>query len=182
MLRKGPAVFSERCQICDDTKLEYVALYECDHAPTCLECAAYLRKHEKTVNCPECGKGSARVIYMKKQPKFLKYNYDEWIEPFGPKIIKNPLEFDEGYAGHFTDISIIQRLRKVDSWFCPLCKKKSNQVHGPYRTRYEAVNHVETSHYMFYCNICLDEAKRFFAHQQLFTKQELKLHMDNFHS
>ncbi|KAJ0449764.1 putative transcription factor interactor and regulator LIM family [Helianthus annuus] len=174
----------DTCAVCADS-LEWVAYGSCGHKDVCSTCVARLRFICSDRRCCIC-KSESSIIFVTK----ALGDYTKTISDFSVF----PLENKEGRSGsywyhedtqsYFDDFEQYKMIKAMCRLSCSVCDKmednSSNKSKRKARFRdiFQLKGHLFHQHSLFMCSLCLEGRKVFICEQKLYSKAQLKQHIN----
>ena len=155
------------CCICMEHN-NFYSLGLCDHICTCLKCILKFRTFYNNLNCPICHLKS-EIIFICPISESHCFNDLKSKEKFFYK------DDDFKLNGiYYTEISSREESLKIKNFNCPVEKCISNEKN--FDNILKLKKHLENVHNLFYCEVCLNEGKKFLSEQKVFKKEDLLNH------
>ena len=163
------------CLVCCED-LRVVALGACNHRSVCALCSVRLRELHGDSSCILCKRTLEHVVMTTDTNKRFEH-FRIWgsVCKVGGFIHARELPFDEPSQVFFDDVKMLGEILFLRSLSCTKCPELPGKGSFVAKTLQEWTNHME-SHGVAPCALCVEFRKEFVQEQQLFTRQELKLH------
>ncbi|KAM2852079.1 hypothetical protein PS2_028108 [Malus domestica] len=174
----------DSCAVCADT-LEWVAYGACGHREVCSTCVVRLRFICNDRRCCIC-KTESDVIFITK----ALGDYTRMINDFSVL----PTEVREGHVGpywyhedtqaFFDDVDHYKMIKAMCKLSCSECDKMDEQSNdgpkrrGKIRNLNHLKNHLFHQHRLWMCSLCLEGRKVFICEQKLYTRAQLRRHIN----
>jgi len=170
--RRGMAEEEETCLVCCED-LRVVALGACEHRSVCALCSVRLRQLLGDSACILCKRTLEHVVMTAETEK--KYSdFTIWGDVC--KVDGRELPFDDASQAFFDDKKMFDEIKFVRSFACPKCTPPPGKGSFVGKDLKELKQHTETHHGVAHCALCVEFRKEFVQEQQLFKRNELKLH------
>lgn len=115
----------------------------------------------KDRRCCVCKTESEHVLFTDRLPEEGGFDaYD-----------KDNLFYDEEWKVYVTKQSMLKHVKSLFNVFCKKCR-------ASFKHMGQLKRHVSQKHNLFFCDLCLENRKVFLNEQKLYTKQELKRHIE----
>ncbi|KAF8295256.1 hypothetical protein TcYC6_0096230 [Trypanosoma cruzi] len=161
------------CLICAAT-CEALAVFKCGHY-VCYVCGLHIHSIDHGV-CPVCREKGETVTVTCTPPG---ENDDE--DKFSAELIRTMEDvsrFDSHLQCFVHGKALANELRKMYEYVCPVPKCWCRGVQEPFCEMYPLHEHLKTDHGLGYCTICLQHRSVFLCEHQVYSKENLRLHMD----
>ena len=162
------------CLVCN-TPIEAYGIFGCGHF-LCDQCAARLRKNDKTGLCPVCRSPVTEVVLTPIPPP----SFDAF-SPSQLKDIRAACHWNNIVKCYVADEVIENRLNLLCGYFCPITScweiaEDGSQSQEPFRTMGLLHDHLWAEHKLKYCRVCLENRPIFLSEHNTYTDAELDKH------
>ncbi|KAK1279960.1 hypothetical protein QJS04_geneDACA004652 [Acorus gramineus] len=183
----------DTCAVCAET-LEWVAYGACGHREVCSTCVVRLRFVLEDRRCCICKTESPVVFVTKALGDYTRTINDFSVFPSNPKG-----ERVDGYWYHddtqafFDDFDHFKMIKAMCRLSCSVCdrmeEEEPQQQQGcdggsgvRKRQKFHSIEqlkgHLYHRHKLFMCSLCLEGRKIFICEQKLYTKLQLRQHIN----
>ncbi|KAJ0691620.1 putative transcription factor interactor and regulator LIM family [Helianthus annuus] len=174
----------DTCAVCADS-LEWVAYGSCGHKDVCSTCVARLRFICSDRRCCICKSESSIIFVTKALGDYTKTISDFSVFPLENKEGRSGSywyhEDTQSYLDDFEQYKMIKAMCRLS---CSVCDKmednSSNKSKRKARFRdiFQLKGHLFHQHSLFMCSLCLEGRKVFICEQKLYSKAQLKQHIN----
>ena len=154
------------CVICGDEKSNY-ATFKCDHTSICYYCALKCRTFYNDTKCPLCNQVSPIAFISDIQSE--NQSYEIHMKNIDLYYKDDDFEINSVY---YTDITSQEIALETKALICPV----ETCINKNYETIKELKCHLYLAHGKYFCDICIDENKKFIREQEIYTKKQLDSH------
>ncbi|KAL5795804.1 hypothetical protein ACOSQ2_000624 [Xanthoceras sorbifolium] len=174
----------DSCAVCADT-LEWVAYGPCGHREVCSTCVARLRFICQDRRCCIC-KTDCNVVFVTK----ALGDYTRMISDFSvlPSDLREgrvgPYWYHEDTQAFFDDMDQYKMIKAMCRLSCSVCDNMEDQPNdgskrrGKFRNIEQLKGHLFHQHNLVMCSLCLEGRKVFICEQKLYTRAQLKQHIN----
>ncbi|CAM9441852.1 unnamed protein product, partial [Ectocarpus fasciculatus] len=154
------------CIICAENA-DFYAVGICNH-PICSICALRMRLIAKEKECAICKQRMDFMVvsmFRNAVQPFQSFGiFADTIAP-GVRIDHASSLYFVNCAKHYSDLDVQRAVT------CSLCQER-------FRSRKDLSKHLSNAHDVAMCQLCLDNLRLFVCEQELYTKNELKTHLN----
>ncbi|CAM8894382.1 unnamed protein product [Rhodiola kirilowii] len=175
----------DSCAVCAET-LEWVAYGDCGHKEVCSTCVARLRFICEDRRCCIC-KTESNVVFVTK----ALGDYTRLINDFSvfPSALREgrigSYWYHEDTQAIFDDVDHYNMIKAMCRLSCSVCDNVDEQaIDGPkkkhkFRNVEQLKGHLFHQHKLLMCSLCLEGRKVFISEQKLYTRTQLKQHINS---
>ncbi|XP_050386881.1 uncharacterized protein LOC126803161 isoform X2 [Argentina anserina] len=175
----------DSCAVCADS-LEWVAYGACGHKDVCSTCVARLRFICDERRCCICKTPSDVVFVTKALGDYTKMVKDFSLLPSQAREGRSGRYwYHEDTQAFFDDVDHYKMIKAMCKLSCSECDKVEEQPNDIARRRPARFRHIEQlkghlyhQHRLSMCPLCLEARKVFICEQKLYTKAQLKQHIN----
>ncbi|KAL8252900.1 hypothetical protein R6Q59_036593 [Mikania micrantha] len=174
----------DTCAVCADS-LEWVAYGNCGHKEVCSTCVARLRFICSDRRCCICKSESPIIFVTKALGDYTKMISDFSVFPSENKEGRfGSYWYHEDTQCYFDDFDHYKMIKAMCRLSCSVCDKmeenSSNKSKRKARFRdiVQLKGHLFHQHSLFMCSLCLEGRKVFICEQKLYSKAQLKQHIN----
>ncbi|KAD6120267.1 hypothetical protein R6Q59_026287 [Mikania micrantha] len=174
----------DTCAVCAET-LEWVAYGRCGHKEVCSTCVARLRFICNDRRCCICKSESTIIFVTKALGDYTKTISDFSVFPSESKEGRSgPYMYHEDTQSYFDDLDQYNMIKAMCRLSCSICDKMeeipgSKSKRKPkFRDINQLKGHLFHQHQFIMCSLCLEGRKVFICEQKLYSKAQLKQHIN----
>ncbi|KAI3732538.1 hypothetical protein L1987_63744 [Smallanthus sonchifolius] len=174
----------DTCAVCAES-LEWVAYGNCGHKEVCSTCVARLRFICSDRRCCICKSESESIFVTKALGDYTKTISDFSVFPSENKEGRfGSYWYHEDTQSYFDDLDQYKMIKAMCRLSCSVCDKmeenSSNKSKRKARFRdiIQLKGHLFHQHSLFMCSLCLEGRKVFICEQKLYSKAQLKQHIN----
>lgn len=164
--QESPSPSPFECVICGDEKSNYVT-FKCDHTSICYYCALKCRTFYNDTKCPLCNQVSPIAFISDIQSE--KQSFEFHMKNIDLYYKDDDFEINSIY---YTDITSQEIALETKAIICPV----ETCINKNYDTIKELKCHLYLAHGKYFCDICINENKKFIREQEIYTKKQLDSH------
>jgi hypothetical protein len=162
----------EVCLVCCED-LRVVAVGSCNHRSVCALCSVRMRQLIGDSACILCKRTLEHVVMTADSDKSFD-DFQIWNNVC--KVQGRELLFDEPSQAFFDDEKMLNEIKFLRSFACPRCPPPPARGSFVAKDRKDLKQHTETHHGVTHCALCVEFRKEFVQEQQMYKRNELKLH------
>ncbi|KAI3749151.1 hypothetical protein L2E82_19758 [Cichorium intybus] len=174
----------DTCAVCAES-LEWVAYGSCGHKEVCSTCVARLRFICSDRRCCICKTESTIVFVTKALGDYTKMINDFSVFPPEDKEGRSgSYWYHEDTQAYFDDLDQYKMIKAMCRLSCSVCDKMEENISNSSKrkARFRDINqlkgHLFHQHRLFMCSLCLEGRKVFICEQKLYSKAQLKQHIN----
>ena len=155
------------CLICKEDR-KFVSIGLCNHRRICLYCIMRARLFYDENKCPICNTNLDEIYILDFSNKIT---YEEIIKE--KDLYYKDDEFDKCKI-YYTEMDAKEEALKLRGFNCPIKNCRSETFEN-----LENLNeHLNKVHRRYYCNVCLNENKKFLSEMEIYNEQNLQEHIE----
>ncbi|KAL7583974.1 hypothetical protein Lser_V15G41497 [Lactuca serriola] len=174
----------DTCAVCAES-LEWVAYGSCGHKEVCSTCVARLRFICSDRRCCICKTESTLIFVTKALGDYTKMINDFSVFPSEDKEGRSgSYWYHEDTQAYFDDLDQYKMVKAMCRLSCSVCDKieentsNSSKRKARFRDIHQLKGHLFHQHKLFMCSLCLEGRKVFICEQKLYSKAQLKQHIN----
>ncbi|KAL4558927.1 hypothetical protein LXL04_037132 [Taraxacum kok-saghyz] len=174
----------DTCAVCAES-LEWVAYGSCGHKEVCSTCVARLRFICSDRRCCICKTESSLIFVTKALGDYTKMVNDFSVFPSEDKEGRSgPYWYHEDTQSYFDDLDQYKMIKAMCRLSCSVCDKveentsNTSKRRARFRDIHQLKGHLFHQHKLFMCSLCLEGRKVFICEQKLYSKAQLKQHIN----
>ncbi|KAK1437206.1 hypothetical protein QVD17_02994 [Tagetes erecta] len=174
----------DTCAVCADS-LEWVAYGNCGHKDVCSTCVARLRFICSDRRCCICKSESSNIFVTKALGDYTKTISDFSVFPSENKEGRfGSYWYHEDTQCYFDDFEQYKMIKAMCRLSCSVCDRMEGDSNNKskrkarFRDIVQLKGHLFHQHSLFMCSLCLEGRKVFICEQKLYSKAQLKQHIN----
>ncbi|KAI3679117.1 hypothetical protein L6452_38426 [Arctium lappa] len=174
----------DTCAVCAES-LEWVAYGSCGHKEVCSTCVARLRFICSDRRCCICKSESTLIFVTKALGDYTKMINDFSVFPSEDKEGRSgSYWYHEDTQAYFDDLDQYKMVKAMCRLSCSVCDKveetnsNSSKRRAKFRNIDQLKGHLFHQHRLLMCSLCLEGRKVFICEQKLYSRAQLKQHIN----
>lgn len=174
----------DTCAVCAES-LEWVAYGSCGHKEVCATCVARLRFICSDRRCCICKSESTLIFVTKALGDYTKMINDFSVFPSEDKEGRSgSYWYHEDTQAYFDDLDQYKMIKAMCRLSCSVCDKveENNSNSSKRKARFRNIDqlkgHLFHQHRLLMCSLCLEGRKVFICEQKLYSRAQLKQHIN----
>ncbi|XP_024981453.1 E3 ubiquitin-protein ligase hel2 isoform X1 [Cynara cardunculus var. scolymus] len=174
----------DTCAVCAES-LEWVAYGSCGHKEVCSTCVARLRFICSDRRCCICKSESTLIFVTKALGDYTKMINDFSVFPSEDKEGRSgSYWYHEDTQAYFDDLDQYKMVKAMCRLSCSVCDKveengsNSSKRRARFRNIDQLKGHLFHQHKLLMCSLCLEGRKVFICEQKLYSRAQLKQHIN----
>ncbi|KAJ9543151.1 hypothetical protein OSB04_022858 [Centaurea solstitialis] len=174
----------DTCAVCAES-LEWVAYGSCGHKEVCSTCVARLRFICSDRRCCICKSESTIIFVTKALGDYTKMISDFSVFPAEDKEGRSgSYWYHEDTQAYFDDLDQYKMIKAMCRLSCSVCDKvedvsgNGSKRKARFRNIDQLKGHLFHQHRLLMCSLCLEGRKVFICEQKLYSRAQLKQHIN----